>query len=880
MFHTKNILNRMMGLGLLASVGFAALLLLAQTNAALAATAPPLGSTSTYGIVSSTYGNTDPSTVNGNICCTTCSAQPAVYTGIPLVACTTQIADQATALANLLSQPCTSLGVGAIALNGVTIGANPTGTFPPGCYSSGGAMSIATGTTVTLSGPGVYIFRSGGALNGGANSIVTLADGACASDVFWAPNGATTIGANATFVGSIIEPAGAGSDITIGDTTTILGRALAAGNTVTIAKDAITVPPACVPLGQVFVGKVFDPSTINEGCVDVSTLTITLSNPNATAAAITSLTDTLPAGTQVAGTPNASNGCGGTFTPGAGDTILTMTGGTIPGGLPGICTMQVDVCAPTLIPPANRSYVNPLPAGALVTSNGNNANSVFATLVVLSPNAGPQPPTISKSFNPVLTNAFDPSTLTFILSNPSTTVGLTGLAFTDTLPPGLVIAGTPAITNTCNGSVSAAPFGNTVTLTGGSIAGTPGSCTITVNVIALERGIFPNTLIAGDLTANGGLSNALPAVATLTAIRDHPGNWVWQYPETALIIPYFNCSTGFQSFVMISHVDTSPDWGTDGDVNVFWRFNPKCGRGNETSAILSSHASFVKKCTDAGANFEGWVEIYEKTDIADGFADADFALEGIEVILDLTNGVVYNIETVGYKDHLCVDGSGRPVFYNCTCSGSDCSTPGWGDNSSYPILARLFRESDFGRSMFVLLDPSGRHIDTTGIPNPAPSAGWDPSACALAHGCGPTDVPGCKFVSNWADLHILGKDETNAELAPQWCCDGDVGKPGIVTIGVGSTTGPSGIVADQMINNPSGLTDAPYGFGQAYNLRDNFWVDANLDGVMNGGPAWPSTVEVRSGFSNILGAVLTQISPMWFPYATHAQQMASKWTSN
>src|ERR1039457_777178 len=60
--------------GLLASAGFVALLLLAQSDAAWAATAPNLGSTSTYGVVSSTFtnSNTAPQTIiNGSVCYTT-----------------------------------------------------------------------------------------------------------------------------------------------------------------------------------------------------------------------------------------------------------------------------------------------------------------------------------------------------------------------------------------------------------------------------------------------------------------------------------------------------------------------------------------------------------------------------------------------------------------------------------------------------------------------------------------------------------------------------------------------------------------------------------------------------------------------------------------
>jgi hypothetical protein len=169
--------------------------------------------------------------------------------------------DQGLALAILNGQACTSLGAGAVALDSVIIGANPPGTIPPGCYSSGGAMNVTVSTTVTLNGAGVYVFRPGGALNTAANSNVLLAGGACASDVFWAPGGAATIGANAalsatpTFVGNIIDPAG----ITVGHFANVTGRMLTFGGTVTTDANTITVP-ACAPFagGNVAVSTLSD----------------------------------------------------------------------------------------------------------------------------------------------------------------------------------------------------------------------------------------------------------------------------------------------------------------------------------------------------------------------------------------------------------------------------------------------------------------------------------------------------------------------------------------------------------------------------------------------------------------------------------------------
>jgi ice-binding like protein/exosortase sorting signal-containing protein len=214
--------------------------------------APNLNSEAPFAIVSSTFNNsnTAPQTiVTGNICFTTgppiTGPAPITHTGVVVTPCPAQVGiDQGNSTAFLNSQPCTSLGVGAVALNAVSVGANPPGTFNPGCYSSGGAMDIVAGTTVTLSGAGVYIFRSGGAITTGANSVVTTANGACASDVNWTAIGATSLGANAalsptpTFIGNIFDAAG----ITIGHFANVTGRALAFGGTVTADANTITVP--------------------------------------------------------------------------------------------------------------------------------------------------------------------------------------------------------------------------------------------------------------------------------------------------------------------------------------------------------------------------------------------------------------------------------------------------------------------------------------------------------------------------------------------------------------------------------------------------------------------------------------------------------------
>lgn len=238
-----------------ASAAFA--VLLSVSAPVLAATAPSLGAASTFGVVSSTFtnSNTAPQTIiNGDVCFTTVpTTPPLLINGTTTTPCSPATgAAQNSALAILNGQPCTPLPIG-VPLDAVVIGSNPPGTFSPGCYFRAGAIDITASTTVTLDGAGVYIFRStGGALTTGADSQVLLTNGACASNVFWAPVGATTLGANSgpslvtpTFQGNILDAAG----ITIGHFANLTGRALAFGGTVTTDANTITVPTCAAIVG-------------------------------------------------------------------------------------------------------------------------------------------------------------------------------------------------------------------------------------------------------------------------------------------------------------------------------------------------------------------------------------------------------------------------------------------------------------------------------------------------------------------------------------------------------------------------------------------------------------------------------------------------------
>jgi hypothetical protein len=215
----------------------------ASPTAAWAATSPNLGMAGSFAILSSTYTNTAPgTTLNGDLGYTTPPAVAATVSGTifspPSSKYSTAGTDQGSALSSLASQACTfTFPAGAVDLATDTTHGT-VGIYAPGVYCTAASSAASIGAAgITLTGSGTFIFRVQGALTTVANSAVRTASGASACNVFWTPIAATTLGANSTFVGTDIDASG----ITIGDTITWTGQALAFGGTVSTVRDTITV---------------------------------------------------------------------------------------------------------------------------------------------------------------------------------------------------------------------------------------------------------------------------------------------------------------------------------------------------------------------------------------------------------------------------------------------------------------------------------------------------------------------------------------------------------------------------------------------------------------------------------------------------------------
>jgi mucin-19 len=233
------------------------------------------------------------------------------------------------------------------------------------------------------------------------------------------------------------------------------------------------------------VSKSFAPASILSG--GTSTLTITLTNPNAGPVSITSLTDNFPTtpgtGLVRAATPNLSTTCAGS-TPASTATSVSLAGGTIAPN--SACTISVDVTAATA-----GSYVNTIAAGGFVTNVGSNTTPATATLTV-TPVANVS---VTKS-GPAVIDWGTTITYTVTVSNAGPDAA-NGTVFTDNIPAAITGVG-----GSCAVGTGASACG-AVTVTGNTVSST---------ITTLPAGTSVVFTITGTAPQSGTLANAATAI--------------------------------------------------------------------------------------------------------------------------------------------------------------------------------------------------------------------------------------------------------------------------------------------------------------------------------------------------------------------------------
>jgi len=283
------------------------------TVSAFAATQPPLGTATSFGVLAgSAVTNTGPTTITGDLGLSPGSSvtgfPPGTVTGATHVSDAVALqakTDLTTAYNNAAGQSCTSTLSGD--LGGRTL--------VPGvyCYTSDAQL---TGT-LTLDGGGdpnaVFIFKIGSMLTTASNSRVSIINGG-ACGVYWQIGSSATLGTDTAFVGTMLV----NTSITLNTRANILpGRALTQTGAVTLDSNLITVPP----------------STCTTASSTTTTTVTSTPNPSASGTPVTlTATVTPPA----AGTPT------GTVTFKDGTTVL----GTAPVDGTGKATLTTSNLTP------------------------------------------------------------------------------------------------------------------------------------------------------------------------------------------------------------------------------------------------------------------------------------------------------------------------------------------------------------------------------------------------------------------------------------------------------------------------------------------------------------------------------------------------------
>ncbi len=395
------------------------------------------------------------------------------------------VVDQATVPANItvLAPPTISKAFGAatIPVNGTTTLKftvdNPSPNTVP-IHGVAFSDTFPTGLSVAAT-PGV-VNTCGGTFTAAAGATTVSLSGATVNP------GSCTVTVNIT--GS---PDGVRNNLSGAVSSTDAGSQ----NSTASASITVVNPPA--------ITKVFGAASIPLNGTTTLTFNLQSTNANLTLNGV-SFTDSLPAGLVVASTPNLSNTCGGTATAVSGASSVGLSSVTLAPGAS--CTVSVAVQGATAGVKNN--------SVAASSTNGGTGNTSNASITVVAP------PTIAKTFGAATIPVNATTSLGFTIANPNATTALTGVAFSDTLPAGLVISTPNGFTGACGGgTITATAGGNVISLSGGSVAA-GASCSFAVNVTGITAGVQNNT--TGNVTSTeggtGGTASASITVETPPAI--------------------------------------------------------------------------------------------------------------------------------------------------------------------------------------------------------------------------------------------------------------------------------------------------------------------------------------------------------------------------
>jgi hypothetical protein len=232
--------------------------------------------------------------------------------------------------------------------------------------------------------------------------------------------------------------------------------------------------------------------------------------------------------------------------------VAFMDGAT---AITGCSSVAVAAATATCTTSALASGTHPITAVYAGDTNfSTSTSSVLAQTVV-------KPPVIIKAFGAASIPLNGSTSLSFTIQNSNATTTLTGIAFSDTLPAGLIVATPYGLTGSCGGGTITATQGvGTISLTGATLAQSS-SCNFSINITGTAAGTQNNT--TGNVTSTeggtGGTASASinvvapPSIATAFGAASIPLNG-----STSLTFTVTNPAANAVAETGVAFTDTLP----------------------------------------------------------------------------------------------------------------------------------------------------------------------------------------------------------------------------------------------------------------------------------------------------------------------------------
>jgi len=276
-------------------------------------------------------------------------------------------------------------------------------------------------------------------------------------------------------------------------TTTASGTATVTVDGTSVAK-TFTVTAPVLGVTSTHTGNFTAGSTGN-------TYTLSVANSgNASTSGTVTVVDTLPSGF----TATAISGTGWSCTL----ATLTCTNSTAVAAGSAFNAITLTVSVSSTDAGVYTNSVSASGGGAASAGSGTDATTVIG------------PPTLLATFTPTVTLLNQNVTFAFKFTNPNSTVSLTGVSLVVILPTGMILSTPVGTVNSCGGTVTAVAGGNSIVLTGASIAA-GSNCTLSVDIIATTAATYVvNTGAPGSSAGTGvGASATLMAEGSLWVIN-------------------------------------------------------------------------------------------------------------------------------------------------------------------------------------------------------------------------------------------------------------------------------------------------------------------------------------------------------------------------